>query len=418
MTESFRCPSCSAPLEFEGKPVQKCRFCGSSVIVPSHVIQSSNAFGGAGRLDFGDLSSLTGKALKIAEIQRLIQSGQKIHAIKEFRETFGVGLKEAKDAVEALEAGQGVDISGLHIVAPATARSQTDAEKIAEIRGLLRGGNKIQAIKLFREATGVGLKEAKDAVEAIERGENLDISKMKANAVNAQNLEIVKKVGYTVGGSILGTFVITAVIIVVAIIGVFYLVSRTVEKAVDQFPTAPASTPQPLKTNAAENSIARELLKFGGEGTGAGKFKDNRAVAVDRDGKIYAADREGGRIQVFDGNGNFQTQIMTDDNRYIDALAVDRKGNLFALTGYDVLRFNRETGETQGKYRIDSASDMALGLDGRLYVSNRRGEITVLSAEGAKLKTIQLSRDLGLDWIEHLAIDGAGNFFLLDFRRL
>ena len=93
MTESFRCPSCSAPLEFEGKPVQKCRFCGGNVIVPAHVIQSSPSFGGAGRLDFGDLSSLTGKALKIAEIQRLIQSNQKIHAIKLFRETFGVGLK-------------------------------------------------------------------------------------------------------------------------------------------------------------------------------------------------------------------------------------------------------------------------------------------------------------------------------------
>src|SRR5215218_8191879 len=113
MAESFRCPSCAAPLEFEGKPMQKCRFCGSNVIVPSGVIQSSNVFGGAGNLDFGDLSSLTGKALKIAEMQRLIQSGQKIYAIKLFRETFGVGLKEAKDAVDAMEEGKSIDISGM-----------------------------------------------------------------------------------------------------------------------------------------------------------------------------------------------------------------------------------------------------------------------------------------------------------------
>jgi len=33
----------------------------------------------------------------------------------------------------------------------------------------LRRGEKIQAIKLYREATGVGLKEAKDAVEEIQR---------------------------------------------------------------------------------------------------------------------------------------------------------------------------------------------------------------------------------------------------------
>ena len=32
----------------------------------------------------------------------------------------------------------------------------------------MRGGDKIEAIKLYREATGVGLKESKEAVEAIE----------------------------------------------------------------------------------------------------------------------------------------------------------------------------------------------------------------------------------------------------------
>lgn len=38
----------------------------------------------------------------------------------------------------------------------------------AEILDLMRRGQKIQAIKLYRERTGVGLKEAKDAVEALE----------------------------------------------------------------------------------------------------------------------------------------------------------------------------------------------------------------------------------------------------------
>src|ERR1043165_7629696 len=115
MAESFRCPSCSAPLEFEGKPMQKCKFCGSNVIVPSNVIQGSQVFGGAGNIDFGDLSSLTGKALKIAEIQRLLQGRNKIQAIKVFRETFETGLKEAKDAVEAMERGEGIDISGMQV---------------------------------------------------------------------------------------------------------------------------------------------------------------------------------------------------------------------------------------------------------------------------------------------------------------
>ena len=44
--------------------------------------------------------------------------------------------------------------------------SSTDG---GEIEDLLRRGQKIQAIKLYRERTGVGLKEAKDAVEEIQR---------------------------------------------------------------------------------------------------------------------------------------------------------------------------------------------------------------------------------------------------------
>lgn len=35
----------------------------------------------------------------------------------------------------------------------------------------VRGGRKIQAIKEYRELMGCGLKEAKDAIEAIERGD-------------------------------------------------------------------------------------------------------------------------------------------------------------------------------------------------------------------------------------------------------
>ena len=38
-----------------------------------------------------------------------------------------------------------------------------------EVVEAIRGGNTIQAIKHYRERTGVGLKEAKDAVEALAR---------------------------------------------------------------------------------------------------------------------------------------------------------------------------------------------------------------------------------------------------------
>lgn len=358
MAESFRCPSCSAPLEFEGKPMQKCRFCGSNVIVPSDVVRSANVFGGVGNLDFGDLSSLTGKALKIAEIQRLIQQKQKIYAIKLFRETFGVGLKEAKDAVDAMEEGKSIDISGMQV-----------------------------------------------------HSANAQVINLRSNP---QNLEAAKKVGLAVGGSFLLTFVISAVLIVGAVIAVFFLVTRSVNEAIDRSVQTTPTVATPRAVKAEETSIAEEILKFGGEGTGAGKFKDNRTIAVDTDGKIYSADFSGGRIQVFDANGVFQTQIMSDTSRVVDALGVDRKGNLFVLQVSNLYRLNRETGETTGNYRVTNASDMAIGLDGKIYVSARRGGVTVLNADGSKFKSIEISKDLNLDDIEQIAVDGAGNLFLLD----
>lgn len=42
------------------------------------------------------------------------------------------------------------------------------ADKLQEIRQVLAGGKKIQAIKMYREHTGAGLKEAKDAVERLQ----------------------------------------------------------------------------------------------------------------------------------------------------------------------------------------------------------------------------------------------------------
>ncbi|GAA4534112.1 ribosomal protein L7/L12 [Amycolatopsis samaneae] len=44
-------------------------------------------------------------------------------------------------------------------------------ELAGEVEALLRQDKKIVAIKRYREVTGAGLKEAKDAVERISRGE-------------------------------------------------------------------------------------------------------------------------------------------------------------------------------------------------------------------------------------------------------
>jgi Ribosomal protein L7/L12 C-terminal domain len=42
-------------------------------------------------------------------------------------------------------------------------------EQIAKLSSLISKGQKIEAIKFYREATGLGLKEAKEAIEQLER---------------------------------------------------------------------------------------------------------------------------------------------------------------------------------------------------------------------------------------------------------
>lgn len=93
----------------------------------------------------------------VAEIKGLLESGNKILAIKRYREETGVGLAEAKAALESLEAG------GVF-----TKPVQTDAPNVSsEIVTLLSHGEKIKAIQLYRQQFRVGLKEAKESVDDI-----------------------------------------------------------------------------------------------------------------------------------------------------------------------------------------------------------------------------------------------------------
>jgi ribosomal protein L7/L12 len=95
-------------------------------------------------------------------VEHMLITGNKINAIKLYRQRTGVGLKEAKEAVEAM----GLPFYGARPVENnQPERGQIDPD---ELRRLVNAGQKIQAIKYYREITGVGLKEAKDAVDWLE----------------------------------------------------------------------------------------------------------------------------------------------------------------------------------------------------------------------------------------------------------
>ncbi len=53
----------------------------------------------------------------------------------------------------------------------------------------------------------------------------------------------------------------------------------------------------------------RHISSWGGPGTDAGQFNLPHNICCDDDGWLYVADRENHRIQVFDKNGKYETQI-------------------------------------------------------------------------------------------------------------
>ena len=186
------------------------------------------------------------------EILKHWQSGHKIEAIKQLREQYGLGLKEAKDLLEAsdepgfiqseasdhaqTEAMQqlreqleklgmkdatqlldqlnqanasggssftsiktrsttingkttsSVTVSGDHAEAIEMLMSgaaAVPAEVRAKVEDAMARGSKVEAIKLLREATGLGLAQAKDHIDAAMDGIALDWQNLQRQSVRA-----------------------------------------------------------------------------------------------------------------------------------------------------------------------------------------------------------------------------------------
>lgn len=98
------------------------------------------------------------------DVLAAIDDGQLIEAIKRLRAARGLGLKEAKDLIDAHQRGEAVS------VAARAAQPLDGSFHVPDaVRQALAEGNKIEAIRLLRDHEGLGLKEAKDRVDAIEQ---------------------------------------------------------------------------------------------------------------------------------------------------------------------------------------------------------------------------------------------------------
>jgi ribosomal protein L7/L12/outer membrane protein assembly factor BamB len=149
---SLNCPACGAPLDYDGtSTVLRCKFCGNVSILPVGMPGAASA--PAGALD---------------EIRRLAADGNLIEAIKKYRRIYGASLQEAKDAVEALQAGRLASPS-----APGMPPAEELTKVIQEVQRLIGEGKKIEAIKVYRENYDVSATRASYAVEQIEAGQTV-----------------------------------------------------------------------------------------------------------------------------------------------------------------------------------------------------------------------------------------------------
>ena len=100
----------------------------------------------------------------------------------------GLTILELADLVKALEEEFGVSAAPVAVAAAPGAAAAAPVEEKTEFDVVLKsaGASKLNVIKVVRELTGLGLKDAKDLVEAAPKAIKEGISKEDAAALKAQ----------------------------------------------------------------------------------------------------------------------------------------------------------------------------------------------------------------------------------------
>ncbi|WP_437940887.1 SMP-30/gluconolactonase/LRE family protein [Sorangium sp. So ce341] len=140
----------------------------------------------------------------------------------------------------------------------------------------------------------------------------------------------------------------------------------------------------------ARFSAGGELLsEWGEKGFGRGQFDTPHGIATDDEGRVYVADRENARVQVFSADGGYLAQWKSAALGRPWAIAFGPDRHLYVVDGGDqdperprghVLRIDLDgqivdrwgtSGDGPGE--IDWGHGIAVGQDGSVYVTSLRG---------------------------------------------
>lgn len=306
---------------------------------------------------------------------------------------------------------------------------------LQEIRDQLATGERIEVVKRVRRATGLGLKEAEDVVEAVERGDNLQAAfeliaafmpgsqaaddpvveaDLKALAgetaqppTSLDARQAAKAFG-VVGGS-LSCIVIGSIALVLAVV----VISLGFAFSQQGGPLAP------LVNRLNPAAWVKVELQFGEAGIGPGQFTDPRTVAADPAGNIYAGDFGTGRLQSFDSQGNFRWLVNLGEDQYIQSLGIDRSNVLLVVSRGVIRRFDTADGRELGPFPNPQEAyfeDLYVAPDGRIAVIANSEDVLVYDDSYNLVLSIpqavsSVTADSELD--SDIAIDGLGNLYVL-----
>jgi ribosomal protein L7/L12/sugar lactone lactonase YvrE len=424
MLQSINCPNCSAPLDVDVNAAATihCPYCATTVIVPEELRGKSSVSSAAS--SFHAAFSPSPKVdidKKVEFIREMALAGNKMVAVKAIRETFNIGLKQAVELVEAMQRGEQVDLHLLQVLTPASGHSTSlDPAIMQQIVDLIKSGDKIGAIKLFRQATGVGLKDAKDTIDAMEvaiSAPSIEVVSEVTPAAsypsfthNAIPLAEASKSGRTcvIPGFILFLVLVTVIPILVGM-------------------TSRGGPLAGIWSRINPFAIGRLTLAFGKEGTGPGYFTSARFVSVDNNGHIYVGEDEGGRVQVFDETGKYLAQWIAKGevagDIYLTGMAAGRDGAVYSVVSSQLYVYDGMNGNLLG--RLDHPDgwgfdDVTMAPDGSVVAAwyknrddiirfNRNGQVNLLIGSAIGNVTTDSEMDM------RVAVDGMGNIYALAY---
>ncbi len=387
------CPRCGAPLDppVPAGPTMECPYCKNTVVIPDSVRSKA----GAEALQNPAFARSAAPDLaRLAELGKLVRSGRKIEAIKLVREMTPLGLKEAKDLVEAMERGEPVQLPTTSFQTTTLSASEYLANSSpsevppgleAELRALLQQNQRTAAIRLLRERMDLSLSVADTTLAMIALGTPLPQALAQAGwkaavqrtaaglqpvRVDLHSAEFNRTALKAAGASAAGCSALSVFIILVGVLLPLGVIALAL--------LAPSGPWGEFGSRINPFAFARNELAFGTEGEGQGMFTDLRNVAPASDGSVYTAEYETGRVQHFDAQGKFLNLwfIPPAENQndvYISDLEAGPNGLVYVLVQGDIMVYDGNAGVLQGTVRAERdgrklyLDDLAFGPDGVPY---------------------------------------------------